>query len=242
MAESSAFRYNAAVSAWIMAIPNQKGGVGKTTTVAGLGTEYARQGKRTLLVDPAASQPDAAPGGARRGMMSAQDETAVPKKVQPRYDEITSMTDVFCRECLDDEYLQLCRKLAAKLSRKRPSPLEAGRARTWAAAIVYTIGRVNFLFDKSQTPHMRADELCQGFGLGKSTVGSKSSQIMDLLHVGAMDPEWTRASKMDENPMAWMISVNGLIVDVRNMPLGIQVEAYRRGLIPYVPRSSTAPE
>jgi hypothetical protein len=46
----------------------------------------------------------------------------------------------------------VCRALTAKLSRKRPSPLEGGRINTWAAAITHTIGRVNFLFDKSQTP------------------------------------------------------------------------------------------
>jgi hypothetical protein len=25
------------------------------------------------------------------------------------------------------------------------------------------VGRINFLFDKSQTPHMRADELCVSY-------------------------------------------------------------------------------
>jgi hypothetical protein len=40
---------------------------------------------------------------------------------------------------------------------------------------------------------------------------------------------------MDDNPMAWMIMVNGFIVDVRYMPRAIQEEAYRKGLIPYVP-------
>ena len=32
-----------------------------------------------------------------------------------------------------------------------------------------------------------------------------------------------------------MVSVNGLIVDVRRMPRAIQEEAYRKGLIPYIP-------
>jgi hypothetical protein len=40
---------------------------------------------------------------------------------------------------------------------------------------------------------------------------------------------------MDDNPMAWMIMVNGFIVDVRYMPRAIQEEAYRKGLIPYMP-------
>jgi len=32
-----------------------------------------------------------------------------------------------------------------------------------------------------------------------------------------------------------MIQINGLIVDVRELPQDIQQEAYRLGLIPYVP-------
>jgi len=42
-------------------------------------------------------------------------------------------------------------------------------------------------------------------------------------------------SLMDENPMAWMITVNDLIVDARHVPRQIQEEAFHKGLIPYVP-------
>jgi hypothetical protein len=37
------------------------------------------------------------------------------------------------------------------------------------------------------------------------------------------------------NPMAWMISVDGFIVDARTMPPDVQAEARRRGLIPDLP-------
>jgi hypothetical protein len=106
---------------------------------------------------------------------------------------------------------------------------------TWAGAITYTVGSVNFLFDKSQTPHMRADELAAAFGLSKSTVGNKSKQIKDILKIGIFDPAWTLPSRIDNNPMAWMISVNDFILDARSAPRYIQEEAYRKGLIPYLP-------
>ncbi len=160
---------------------------------------------------------------------------SVPESMQPRCDEITALTDMLCRENLNEEYAQLCRQMTATLARKRPSPLTGGQAKSWACAITYTIGSVNFLFDKSQTPHLRADELCAWFGISKSTGGNKSSQIKQMLKIGLMDMEWTLPSRMERNPMAWMVMVNGLIVDARQLPRPLQEEAYRKGLIPYIP-------
>ena len=160
---------------------------------------------------------------------------SVPKKMQVRYDAVVGLTDAFCQAHLNDEYVELSRKLAAKLSRKRPSPLDRGQAKSWAAAIVYTIGRVNFLFDKEQTPHMSAQELCELMGVGQGTASSKSTQIMEMLRITQMDPEWTAPSLMDENPLVWMISVDGLIIDARDAPREIQQEAFRLGLIPFLP-------
>ncbi len=159
----------------------------------------------------------------------------VPAAMKPRYDEITAATDAFCSQHLNDEYAQVCRQMAAHLGRKRPSPLVSGKANTWAAAIVQTIGAVNFLFDKTQTPHMRSDDLAASFDLSKSTVANKSKQIKDLLKINLMDPAWTLPSRIDHNPMAWMISVDGFIIDARSAPRPIQEQAFRMGLIPYVP-------
>ena len=50
-----------------------------------------------------------------------------------------------------------------------------------------------------------------------------------------MDPDWCLPSKLDKNPMAWMISVDGFILDARTVRREIQEEAYARGLIPYIP-------
>jgi|GEM_PF-2324321 len=89
----------------------------------------------------------------------------VPAALQSQYDKIVALTDLFCQRHLNEEYRDLCRRMAATLCRKRPSPVATGKTKTWACGIVYSVGRINFLFDKSQTLHLRADELCQHFGL-----------------------------------------------------------------------------
>ena len=43
---------------------------------------------------------------------------------------------------------------------------------------------------------------------------------------------------MDQNPRAWLVQLNGFLVDVRTLDREIQEEAFRKGLIPYVPKSS----
>ncbi len=79
-------------------------------------------------------------------------EEKVPKKMQAVYDAIVALTDKVCREHLNEEYAQFSRRLAATLCRKRLSPLVSGKPESWACGIVYALGQVNFLFDRSQTP------------------------------------------------------------------------------------------
>lgn len=55
------------------------------------------------------------------------------------------------------------------------------------------------------------------------------------LEMMQLDPKWTLASKLDSNPMVWMIMVNGFIIDARNAPYEIQEQAYHAGIIPYIP-------
>ena len=171
-----------------------------------------------------------------REQMEKKEET-IPKAMRPAYEAVVAITDDFCAKYLDEEYAQLSRKLAAALARKRPSPLAQGKPKMWASGIVYTLGSVNFLWDKTQTPHMSASELCQRFGVGKSGCSDRARSIMGMFRISQADPRWYRTSKMDDNPLAWMISINGLILDIRDAPREIQEEALRRGLIPYIPKA-----
>lgn len=159
----------------------------------------------------------------------------VPEQMKPVFEAIVSLTDEVCKRHLNDEYATLARQAAAALCRKRPSPLSHGKANSWACGIVYALGFVNFLFDKSQKPYMNSTDLCKEFGLSASTGSAKSKVVRDILKMMQFDPNWCLPSKMEKNPIAWLITVNGLMVDARSMPLEIQEEAFRRGLIPYIP-------
>jgi hypothetical protein len=157
--------------------------------------------------------------------------------MQATFNTIVALTDAFCRAHLDEDYAQLARQGTAALCRQRPSPLTTGHLKTWACGIVYALGSVNFLFDKSQTPSMRAAELCVAFGVSPSTGSAKAKAVREALDMRQMEPQWYCPSKMEDNPMAWMIMVNGFVVDVRSMPRDVQEAAYAKGLIPYLPGS-----
>lgn len=81
-------------------------------------------------------------------------ELKIPQAVRPYADRVVAATDAVCLEHLDEEYADLCRCLVGKLARKRPSPLAQGDVGIWAAGVVYAIGQLNFLFDKSQMVHL----------------------------------------------------------------------------------------
>jgi hypothetical protein len=148
---------------------------------------------------------------------------------------IIGMVEQFCREHLNDEYAALCRKLAEKLARKRPSPLVSGKPNTWACGIVRTIGWVNFLDDRSQEPHMKLTAIDKAFGVGESTGQGKSLQIRRLFKIRPFDPDWTLPSRLDDNPLVWMLNVNGFDMDIRHAPREAQEVAFEKGLIPYIP-------
>jgi hypothetical protein len=163
----------------------------------------------------------------------ALDELKIPKGLRPVVGEIVGITDSVCLSVLDEEYADLARRAVAKLARKRPSP-QAGRRATWAAGVVHALGHVNFLSDPASEPCVTADQLSAAFGVAKSTMSSKARQVRDLLRISHFSPEFQRADVAAQNPLAWIIEVNGLAVDARHAPPGIQAEAFQRGLIPYM--------
>ena len=155
--------------------------------------------------------------------------------MKEKFDAIVSITDAFSKEQLSDEYTQLIRYAVAALCRKRPSPIEQGQASTWACGITHALGMVNFLFDKSQTPHISPKDLYKEFGVGQSTALGKSKIVRDVLKMNQLDSDWCLPSMLADNPAVWFLMIDGLVVDVRNAPREIQEIAFEKGLIPYIP-------
>jgi hypothetical protein len=84
-------------------------------------------------------------------------------------------------------------------------------------------------------PHCKPNVIYEFFGIGASTAQSKSKEIRDVLRMGPIAPAWTLPSRLADNPLVWMLQVNGLIIDIRDAPLELQRLAYDKGLIPFIP-------
>jgi hypothetical protein len=115
---------------------------------------------------------------------------------------------------------------------QRPSPLVRGNARIWATGAIYAIGQQNFLFDRSQQPHLTSDQLAAQLGVVKTTMANKAALISKTLNLGAFEPDLTRSATLEQHPLAWLVEIEGFIVDARMLPADLQDEARRRDLVP----------
>ncbi len=144
------------------------------------------------------------------------------KMIEEKTQQLIGMTGSFCQQFLDEDYKQLCEKLVRKMSRKRAVPFLSGRMEIWAAAVVYALGSINFLFDKSFEPYATAEDICNYFGTSKSTTSQKSKVIRDLFKMGYYDPEFSTNHMKENSPFSNLAMINGLIVDKRHLAPEIQ--------------------
>ncbi len=83
---------------------------------------------------------------------------------------------------------------------------------------------------------MKLTAIDKAFGVGESTGQGKSMLIRKMFRIRPSDPAWSLRSRIDQNPMTWMIQINGFLVDARFLKPEIQEEVLRKGLIPYIPK------
>ena len=165
----------------------------------------------------------------------------IPMPFRERYAELIEIIDEFCAAHLNDEYKDVCQRLAADLCQDG-SPILKGKASSWAAGTLWAIARVNFLSDPASEPSMTQTEFAQAIGVSVATFSTKCRTIWNGLDVVQLDPDYTVASQLDRNPMVWMVEVDGFIMDLRSASREVQVKAYEKDLIPYIPADRESAE
>jgi hypothetical protein len=119
------------------------------------------------------------------------------RKNADRVSEVKRLVETFGRSRLGREYTGLALKLCDKIARMRKLSIQRGRIEIWAAAIVYTIARLNFLFGPESEIHITADELCDFFGTKKSTASAKAGLIQKTAKIFIGDPDFSSAEIVD---------------------------------------------
>jgi hypothetical protein len=131
------------------------------------------------------------------------------KQIEKTLQELTRR---FCLQKLDDDYAQLCEKLILKMGRKRDVPFQSGKVEIWAAAVIYALGSINFLFDKAFEPYATPDDICDYFGVKKTSVSSKAKLIKDMFKMTYYISEFSTQHMIANNPFNKMVMIDGFIV------------------------------
>jgi hypothetical protein len=71
-------------------------------------------------------------------------------------------------------------------------------------------------------------------------MASKTGLINRTLDIGIFEPDLSRVVMIEQHPTAWLVEVDGFILDARTLPPELQDEARRRRLIPDLDALSAA--
>jgi len=121
--------------------------------------------------------------------------------VSSKQNEISALVAGFCKNNLDEEYLRLCTDLFNALLEYDQEVFKRGKEEIWAASIVWAIGSVNFLGDKSFEPYSSLSDVCKYFKVSKSTVGQKASKIRDWLDIDFFNEKFQKTQIVDEKQL-----------------------------------------
>lgn len=142
--------------------------------------------------------------------------------IKQKEKQLIEMTNEFCDEKLDEDYKQLCEKLIKKLGRKRDVPFQRGRLEIWAAAVIYALGTVNFLFDKSFEPFITTEGISEYFGTKNSTVSNRARQIREMLKMDRFGSDFSTQLMEKMNPFNDYVMVDGLVMPMDVLPPHLQ--------------------
>ena len=124
--------------------------------------------------------------------------------------EITALAEAFCKQHLDAELSACTHKLCETLGRKRLLDISRGKKEIWAAATVYVIARLNFLFDKSNPFFLTVETICEFFGTKKTTISNKAALIEKTCNIGIGEPDY--CTREISEALSFVQLPNGLIL------------------------------
>ena len=94
-------------------------------------------------------------------------------------EEIEEIIKQFCSQYLNDELEDYSCSLLESVKRNRKLNIFRGRKKTWAAAVIYCIARMNFLFDFENEQHITPQLICSFSDSNKLSVVRKTDLIIN---------------------------------------------------------------
>lgn len=125
---------------------------------------------------------------------------------QERKGKILTFVANFCSVHLDEEYGKACLVIFEE-AWKKGLMLDRSREASWAAGIVQTVAVINFIYDPSTVPYLKADDIAKHFGVAKSTMSSKGEIILEALRALPLDPRYCVEALLKDNPLVKMMEL-----------------------------------
>lgn len=129
-------------------------------------------------------------------------------------DKILTQVTTYCQKYLDKEYTDICSHVFHDLLETNPTVFNRGQFGIWGAAIVWAVGSVNFLGDKSFEPYASLADVCSYFNANKSSVGQKSAKIKKQLNIDHFNPDYQTTNAVSDFLSSLVMTPEGLIVPV----------------------------
>lgn len=110
-----------------------------------------------------------------------------------RREEVKDSIAHFAVKYMDAETYGFCLILLELLSQFEELGFQRGKKEIWAAAIVLSVVRCNFMLDKNEDWWVTVDEIAEHCGANKSTFSQKSTNILNSLSEEFVGKFLTRA-------------------------------------------------
>ncbi len=137
---------------------------------------------------------------------------------QSKANDIQKLFRGYCKKHLDDDYLRLCNKLFNDLFESDDEIFNRGKENIWAAAIVWAIGSVNFLGDKSFDPSASLSDVCNYFKVKTSTVGQKASRIREWFDMDYFNDYYQREDSQISGLLKSLVMIEDGFIVPRDLP------------------------